>query len=97
MPFWVMVLARVYRQGDVIFKEIDEVPSWADKTGDRLVIESESGNSHVLEALVFDDGRYVEVDKPSVVKHPQHRQLTLPVGKYMVYRVRDYFRDEIGD
>ena len=86
-----IVLARVYRQGDVIFKEIDEVPSWANKTGDRLVIESESGNSHVLEALVYDDGRYVEVDKPSVVKHPQHRQLTLPVGKYMVYRVRDYY------
>ena len=86
-------MARVYRQGDVIFKEIDKIPSWAKKTGNILVIESESGNNHVLEASVYDDGRYVEVDKPSVVKHPQHRQLTLPVGKYLVYRVRDYYRD----
>jgi len=84
-------MARVYRQGDVIFKEIDSLPNWANKTGDRLVIESESGNSHVLEATVYDDGRYVEVDKPSAVQHPQHRQLTLPIGKYMVYRVRDYY------
>jgi len=91
-----MIMARVYRQGDVIFKEIDEVPSWAEKTGNRLVIEGETGNSHVLEAIVYVDGRYVEVDKPSAVMHPQHRQLTLPIGKYVVYRVRDYYGNE-GD
>jgi len=90
-------MAKLYRQGDVIFKKIDGIPLWAEKTGDSLVIESESGNNHVLEGQVYDNGEYVVLEKPSTVKHPQHRQLTLPVGTYRVYRVRDYLRERGGD
>jgi len=94
-------MARVYRQGDVIFKEVDGIPRWAEKVGDRLVVEGETGNDHVLEGVtVYDGGRemYVELDRSAVVMHPQHKQLTLPAGKYMVYRVRDYYREgDYGD
>jgi len=83
-------MARIYRQGDVILKEIDEIRG--EKTDDALVIQSETGHPHVLKAPVFRRWGQTQVllEEPTQIQHPQHRPITLPAGKYQVYTVRDF-------
>jgi len=84
---------RVYRQGDLVLIEemvLDLDP--AVKEGEALVIASENGNRHRLASPVYTvyGRRYVVVEKPSVLTHPQHPELVVEPGIYRVEFVRDF-------
>ncbi|MEM3334402.1 MAG: hypothetical protein QW745_09480 [Thermoplasmata archaeon] len=100
---------RIYRQGDVILRkiegewisvilqEIKEYPFKA-KKDDKLIIKGETGNDHILEAPVYEiyNRTYVILEKPEILKHPEHQEIEIEPGIYQVDHVRDY-RGNRGD
>jgi hypothetical protein len=93
-------MVRIWRQGDVIIREVSEIPRDAQISESNVVkISSETGNSHVLKASrVFTtlyrnrsmQLQYVLLDEPSIMTHPQHPTLHLSAGTYSITTVRDY-------
>jgi hypothetical protein len=87
---------RVWRQGDVVVREIVEEPRGRMNQIEELVIKSETGKPHVVRAeLIYE----LETREPSfmiegihediVLEHPEHGVMTIPKGKYLVTTVRE--------
>ena len=95
-------MVRIWRQGDVVVREIAEIPRGAVLAETTEVrIASETGNPHVLSPVqVFEtqDARssqqrgecYVLLDEASTMTHPEHAPLQLLPGMYEITTVRDY-------
>lgn len=74
---------RVFRQGDVILRELDKLPEGkVSATDDKLEVSGETGNLHTLtgvKVIEIDWNKYVEVPKDgAVMTHPEHPPLELP-------------------
>jgi hypothetical protein len=97
-------MTNIWRQGDVIVREVSEIPEDATPSESNEVrISSETGHSHTLLATkVFvskDQKRglgqqllqyIVVLDEPKEMVHPQHAPLELSPGRYLITTVRDY-------
>ena len=104
---------RIIRQGDVILREIKQVPEYAERVSesvditntvfvapDMIVIHGESGHKHVLSGVktyTYERGIYVVVDKPVTLKHEEHPAIEIPKGVYVVTRIRDYALNQVID
>jgi hypothetical protein len=87
---------RVWRQGDVVVREFDEVFDPPVNKIDQLVIKSETGKPHVVHAeqiyaLKFRDDAYIieSANSDIVLEHPEHGVMNIPKGKYLVTTVRE--------
>jgi hypothetical protein len=96
-------MARIWRQGDVIVREVSEIPSgYVRSKTDEIRISSETGHSHVLKGgrvfmsksprdpQLIGQQQYVILEETSQMVHPQHAALQLSPGMYRVTTVRDY-------
>ncbi len=98
-------MVRIWRQGDVIVREVSEIPSNTVRSEtDEIRISSETGHAHVLKGgrvfvsknlrdsqlLGQQQQHYVILEGPSQMAHPQHGALQLSRGMYRVTTVRDY-------
>jgi hypothetical protein len=97
-------MVRIWRQGDVIVREVTAIPSDSVRSEtDEVRIASETGHAHVLKGVrVFVNKnpsdpqlqgqlqQYVILEEPSQMVHPQHAALQLSRGMYRVTTVRDY-------
>ena len=99
---------KLYRQGDVLFKQVKSVPA-----GDRKkrasghILEGEAtGHIHRLaesdldaaEVLEYGDGQLflsVSAEGGISIVHEEHNPIMLPAGVYEVTRQREYAPDEI--
>ncbi|SRR5579871_2945567 len=86
---------KVYRQGDLVFREALHLPLTACPRDDTVLAYGEAtGHSHRLlgEGRVWrqDTRLYLELEQPSPVVHEEHRPLVLPKGLYEVIRQREY-------
>ena len=86
---------NLYRQGDILFREVSALPSTASRSaGPVLAYGERTGHSHRLAApgrVWRQDTRlYLELEQPSQVVHEEHRPVTLPAGVYEVLRQREY-------
>jgi hypothetical protein len=94
----VILLVKIYRQGDVVLKPVSRLPKCANKAGEQLSISSENGNPHTMQAAVYVARRnrqmlqYVVLEDEEKMTHPQHPTLVIPAGIYEVSNVheRDY-------
>jgi hypothetical protein len=98
--------ARVWRQGDIIIRELTETPS-NDELRDftaksEYVIASETGKPHRIIAKQILVNEYMPerqyIISPSeevVVTHPEHGKMVIPKGIYMVTRVREAISNSI--
>jgi hypothetical protein len=94
----VILLVKIYRQGDVVLKPVSRLPKYANKAGEQLSISSENGNPHTMQAAVYVARRnrqmlqYVVLEDEEKMTHPQHPTLVIPAGIYEVSNVheRDY-------
>lgn len=75
---------RIFRQGDVVIREVEKIPDHANTIG-RLTIPGETGNNHVFEgvAVLEKPGwpveTYIQVDEAGGrVVHQEHPVLELP-------------------
>jgi uncharacterized protein YrzB (UPF0473 family) len=94
----VILLVKIYRQGDVVLRPVSRLPKYANKAGEQLSISSENGNPHTMQAAVYVARRnrqmqqYVVLEDEEKMTHPQHPTLVIPAGIYEVSNVheRDY-------
>ncbi|MCL5252908.1 MAG: hypothetical protein M1351_02310 [Candidatus Thermoplasmatota archaeon] len=95
------ITAKVYRQGDVLLREIDgkidEVPRWGfeDKGMATLRIGGETGKVHEIQGHLFEnphrkDEQVIVLDATALLKHEEHGAMEIPAGTYQVSRVREY-------
>lgn len=74
---------RIFRQGDVILREVKKVPEGEiTSSGDKLEISGETGHLHTLtqvRVVEVDWNRYVQVPEGgAIMTHPEHPPLELP-------------------
>jgi hypothetical protein len=94
----VILLVKIYRQGDVVLRPVSRLPKCAHPAGEQLSISSENGNPHTMQAAVYVARRnrqmqqYVVLEDEERMTHPQHPTLVIPAGIYEVSNVheRDY-------
>jgi hypothetical protein len=97
---------KLFRQGDVLIREIEEVPAQAkaQKTVQGRVILAEgevTGHHHILidegvELLTADAAeRYLHVTAPVRLQHEEHATVTIPPGNYAVTIQREYHPEAI--
>jgi len=96
---------RMYRQGDVLIREVDSVPEGLEPwSGGRIVLaEGEAtGHAHAIEdaetqAWVGEkDAVWFEVrGLLTEVRHEEHDTIELPPGRYVATRQREYSPEAI--
>jgi hypothetical protein len=96
---------KTYRQGDVLFREIEAIPSGESKKRETGHILEGEATGHVHRVKELDsadviecgDGLYLSVTAEGGVSivHDEHDTLTLPAGNYEVVRQREYSPEAI--
>jgi hypothetical protein len=96
---------KIYRQGDVLFKQVKSIPmAKLKKRQSGHILEGEAtGHIHKIvdlsagEVLECGEGLYLSVtdDGGVAIVHEDHGTLTLPVGAYEVVRQREYSPEAI--
>jgi hypothetical protein len=88
----------MWRQGDVMIQQCEEVPAEARRVKKPVVAEGEqTGHTHRVkefgsaELYRFRDNLYLRVlsDQAEVV-HPEHDTIALPRGTYRVWKQREF-------
>ena len=86
------------RQGDVLICPIDRFPTGLTKKDKTLAYGEVTGHSHrfeasddeVLVSIAKDGTQYIEVLKPTTLKHEEHGNLEIEEGKYVVRQQREH-------
>ena len=97
---------RVWRQGDLYFARVTDVPDSAVlRRGTVLVHSARTGHSHevfgvgrvrVLESATVGD-LFIAADGVVVILHEEHRALVLDAGVYRVWRQRQHWPSRARD
>jgi hypothetical protein len=103
MPKTTSKLSALYRHGDVLVSRIETIPSGAVKRPHLVLAEGEmTGHAHRIadigSAELFQLGpeMFLRVLAPAAtLVHDEHGPITLPQGKYRVWKQREYSPREI--
>ncbi len=89
--------ANHYRQGDVLFTQIDQLPHGPlIERKNMILVEGEvTGHAHRLAAhgRILEDAQgylFIEVLRATQIVHEEHRAIDLEPGYYRVTRQREY-------
>jgi len=87
---------KIFRQGDVLLKQINEVPKTAKLKMDKVLAYGEAtGHAHQFtspfaELYVDVDGKqYVYLVETAVLEHEEHANVEVPEGTYEVVIQRE--------
>jgi hypothetical protein len=92
-------MGKIYRQGDVLFKKIEELPKKKRKLETDIIVRGEAtGHAHrIANGTLFSSwqrGRgpqlYIKASKGARVIHEEHKEIELEKGLYEVIRQREY-------
>ena len=98
---------KMFRQGDVLFKEIAKVPNGGKRRASGHILEGEAtGHIHRVAESDLDSADVLEVGESQLylsvsaeggisIVHQEHHAITLPKGDYEVVRQREYTPSEI--
>ena len=97
---------KIYRQGDLLFKEVKKLPEGGKVRKSGHILEGEAtGHVHrvdptqLAEAEVLDCGAglfmSVSAEGGVSIVHEDHHTLVLPPGSYEIVRQREYSPTEI--
>lgn len=100
---------KMFRQGDVMIREVAAVPSGAKevKTTDRIVLAygEVTGHAHAIapgeateHSLADAAGivrRFLKVVSEATVRHEEHAPIPLPAGVYEIVQQREYTPEAI--
>lgn len=87
---------RLWRQGDLLIQEVQEIPEGAERQQELVLARGEAtGHAHGIaepeaaELFEKDGTLYLRVvGETATVVHQEHRQIRLPRGTYRVWRQR---------
>lgn len=94
---------KVYRQGDLAFIPIEEIPKMAKAVSTRVIRTGENGGIHALEekssAVMYEvDGvRYILSEDGVGIVHGEHKKVDLPAGKYEIRIQRELGQEGVRD
>lgn len=100
---------KIYRQGDVMIRQITQLPNGAAelKTEGRIVLAhgEVTGHAHAIapgEAMEFTMAdaagavrRFLKVASEATVRHEEHAPIPLPSGVYEIVQQREYHPEEL--
>ena len=87
---------KIYRQGDVLLKQIQKLPENLKVKNKILAYGEATGHHHRFESeqvQVFKDkegNQFVEVVQPSKLVHEEHAEIEIPEGSYIVITQREF-------
>ncbi len=89
-------MARIFRQGDILVREVAKVPGEAQKQLDNVIAVGEAtGHKHELlsgESCIFEkkNSKFLVLLDDTDLIHPEHDTIKLPTGKFEIVREREY-------
>jgi hypothetical protein len=93
-------LGKCFRQGDICFERLEEIPAGLVQKGTELRIEGEkTGHAHLMQGVqVLLPPRQKEMvpavivvpEEGAEIIHPEHGKLSLEAGTFRVTRFREY-------
>ena len=91
---------EMYRQGDVLFTKVEELPEGLERKRNNIVVEGEvTGHAHrLLDGVIWMNvlgAMYLEVVRATRVVHEEHNAIYLEPGIYQVTRQREYSPEAI--
>lgn len=100
---------NIYRQGDVLIRQVAELPNGAEavNNAERIVLAygEVTGHAHAIasdeamEYTMVDAAgavrRFLSVASAAAVKHEEHAAIPLPAGVYEIVQQREYSPEEI--
>jgi len=96
---------KVYQQGDVLFKQVAEIPRGdMEIVTSGILVEGEAtGHHHKLmpnsqvQAVKIGALLYVIAHVATKILHQEHKEIMLPPGVFFVDRVKEYdhFKEEV--
>lgn len=85
------------QQGDVLMRQVEEIPQEAKSKKGRAILAYGEVTGHCHEAIgegveVFErDGMlYLSAPHGAIVKHEEHKPITVPPGNYHIGIVQEY-------
>ena len=88
------MMVKIYRQGDVLLREVDEMPKKARKRETDVILEGEvTGHAHRIQhGTIYDlwDQTFVRAGKDAVIVHDEHGPIPIEKGLYEVIRQMEY-------
>nr|MDO8110103.1 hypothetical protein [Candidatus Sigynarchaeota archaeon] len=91
-------IKRMFRQGDILLVETGEIPEFAKKRNDKVLVEGElTGHAHrVVNADVFDfmGSVFVAAEEGARLVHDEHGPIALIPGNYRMVRQREFVPNE---
>ena len=93
---------KIYRQGDILFKKIEALPTDLIAKPDNVVADGEqTGHSHVLDngalyELINTENLYIKANGKTKITHNEHFPIKLESGNYEVIRQREFLGKGIG-
>lgn len=95
---------KLYRQGDVLLKQVAVLPKEKMKKKDTVLAYGEAtGHMHMFPAIadvstwLVNGQTFVEVFRPTMLTHQEHKHLQIEKGTYevIIEREYDYFQAEL--
>ena len=92
---WPWNKPKLYRHGDLLLRQVDEIPVYAQQLSTNIIAHGENGNTHKLHGshqvyetpdkqILFEAGQDVSL------KHQEHNTLKISKGNYVVVHEREY-------
>jgi len=93
---------KIYRQGDILFKKIDTLPTSLTEKPDKVVAEGElTGHAHLLMngalfEVINSEDLYIQAGESTKIIHDEHLPIKLEPGSYQVIQQREFLGQGIG-
>jgi hypothetical protein len=94
---------KVYRQGDLAFIPVTDIPKDAKAANTRVIRTGENGGVHALEekssAVMYEMNgvRYILSEDGVGIVHGEHKKVDLPAGKYEIRVQRELGQEGVRD
>ena len=85
-----------YRHGDLLIKQVAQIPQSAIPLSTSIIAEGEkTGHNHELNGPhriyeMLDKNLYFEAKQDIELKHPEHNTIRIPKGKYTIVHEREH-------
>ena len=95
MISWPWNKPKLYRHGDLLLRQVDEIPESATQLSTNIIAHGENGNTHKLHGShqVYetpDNQMLFTAEQDVSLKHQEHNTLKISKGNYVVVHEREY-------
>ena len=102
MIFWPRKKPKLYRHGDLLIKQVDKIPEYAQRLSTNIIAHGENGNTHKLHGSHQIYGThssqnsrvieptYFQAKEEISLKHQEHDTLKISKGNYVILHEREH-------